>query len=833
MAELYFEEKRIHMKASGRFFVRLLSYLSYGILLSVALVFFLSELQSLNAVAILIGLFLLDRVLHLTRPQKFLFKAPFFSKGRSGQPHRDINAAHYFLPRSIKLLELAHDRALLLGGELHMHLFLLLLKRSDIQRALIKMEIAPRQIQQKAEGLLKKSQSYQVPEKELDRQIRLLAIKAFRRAQELQKRSVEPSELMAALSEVESQGMSGLFSLFEIQEGDFRNALLFAGQKRKNSAAYLHRPKRIRHRVMNRAWTARPTPTLDRYSHDISDEIRAGAGRLLVGHEKEYNRLLDVLSKSSRRHALLLGEAGVGKETLVYHLGRQIVADQVPQNLFDKRIVALEIGGLLSVGEAKAKELAQHILDEIFRAKNVILFIPDIHLLLKGGDSSAQLADVFLPALEGEENFIVIGASYPSEYKQYVENSSAFRESFDLIRVEPMEQDEAVQLLVLESTGVEEAKDMVITFAAVKRAVELAQKYLRQKPLPQNAKDLLAEAISDILRKDKKVLEADDIIDTLQRSVNVPLHRASPEEKETLLHLEAEIHKSYINQEEAVSAVSDALREYRSGLASQRGPLASFLFIGPTGVGKTELSKIIARIQFSSTEAMLRFDMSEYQGAEALERLIGSNDGQRGGILTEAIRQKPYSLVLLDEFEKASPQLLNIFLQVLDEGRLSDGLGRTVSFKDSIIVATSNAHSGLIKEELEKGASLAFVKELLSKRLHEYFKPELLNRFSKIIVFKPLSRENLLKVAQLRMEEFGAHLEKERGIRIEVSESALEALTTLGHDPVYGARPLNRVIEERIRAELAKKILEGGLSRGDGVVIQYSEGHFRFSTEKI
>ncbi|MEK9168339.1 MAG: AAA family ATPase, partial [Patescibacteria group bacterium] len=366
---------------------------------------------------------------------------------------------------------------------------------------------------------------------------------------------------------------------------------------------------------------------------------------------------------------------------------------------------------------------------------------------------------------------------------------------------------EAIKLLTYDSIILESQYKITVSFGAIKQAVSLAHKYFRQKLLPSSAEDLLKEALADATQKGDKVLQADDIIAIAERKINIPIHRAGKEEAEKLLNLENIIHERLIDQEEAVKAVSRALREYRSGLSRKGGPIAVFLFVGPTGVGKTELSKILTKIQFGSENMMLRFDMSEYQDKQSIFRFIGSPDGKMAGNLTEAVIQKPYCLILLDEFEKAHPDILNLFLQVFDDGRLTDNFGRTVDFTNTIIIATSNAHSEFIKTHIEAHTPMETIAEELKKKLTDYFKPELLNRFSGVIAFKTLSRENIEAIAGLHLKDLAQSLEETNGISLDFDEAVVKKIAELGYDPVFGARPLRGVISEKLRSVLAEKIL--------------------------
>jgi len=820
------------MGISQRFVLRLVSYLVYASLMSATLIFFLSDLSILNAISIILALFLIDRVLQLRSAKRSIKKIPIFHKALSNSDAR-INTANYVQPGAIRAFEIAHDKTLLLGGQFCLYLALLLVKRRDIQTAIKRLEVEPEQFRQKLEALLKKSQSYKPKEKEVDKEIKKLGIEAFRQAKKNQRKYIEPADLFAAIVSLSHPGIDRLLTLFEISEQDLQIATIFSTSRLKNLLRFSPRPKRIRHRTVNRAWTSRPTLQLDRYALDLTDVARQGRDALLIGHEEEYDRLLDVLSKPAQANALLIGEAGVGKDAVIIHLASQIIADQVPKPLFDKRIVSLEIGSLLSgAQEGELEKRLNQITQEIIIAGNIILYIPDIHNLLKGtGQANLLAADILTPIIN-EGNFPVIGASYPNEYKKYIEEDSAFSANFEVIRVQEMEEEEAERLLTLKSLVLESEQEVIITFASIKKATQIAHRYFRQKPLPASAEDLLLEAIADLRGRGETILKAENIILTAEKKTNIPLQATKKEEKDQLLNLEELIHEQYINQDEAVIAVSNALREYRSGLNHSDGPISTFLFTGPTGVGKTELSKILAKIQFGDKNAMTRLDMSEYQTKESIQQLIGSPDGQSGGTLTEAVKDRPYSIILLDEFEKAHPDLLNLFLQVFDDGRLTDSSGRTVSFQNTIIIATSNAHSEMIKEEIEKGAAISYIEEQLKKRLHEYFKPELINRFTKIVIFKPLSWQSLLEISKLHLDRLAITLKEKHSLSVSIEDSAVSAIATLGNDPVYGARPLERAIKENINSVLAKKILAEELGRGDSLTIRYQDKEFIFEIKK-
>lgn len=826
---LYFHDPRLEMTHAGRLFVRVVFYSSYAILIAAALSFLISDVRAVFWTGMLLLLVLLDRAKHFGQAERSLVRYPL--KGK-------VNLGNYLAPMSFLILEHAYERALLFGGNFYLHLLKKLLDRKDIQEGLVRMDLNSKEIYDKTDQFLNESlEDKKYIDGPAERKKRLFTeaervVKlAVEQALVADNRFIEPKDLFAALSYCESSAVLRLLQLFNIDPGDLQSALIFSRYKEAfrwlrrlpaSIGGFAYRPYKIRHRIMNRAWSARPTPTLDQYSEDITDYARLEKIGFLIGHREEYDRMVDVLSRPTKPNVLLIGDPGSGKETLVNHLAYKITKDEAPSELFDKRLVLLRVGTLMA-GANESGEVQKRvtkIIEEIIQAGNIILYIPDIHNLVKtSGRSGINAADVFLPAFASSA-FSVIGATYPKEYKQTIESQIDFAKVFENIPVKEISVDEAIKLLVYDSIILERQYRIKITFAAIKQSAVLAAKYFRDKLLPSSAEELLKEALSDAKDKGDKVLNGDDVIDIAQRRVNIPLRQAKEQEAEKLLNLEKLIHERLIDQEEAVKAVSRALREYRSGLSRKGGPIATFLFVGPTGVGKTELSKILAGIQFGSKDAMLRFDMTEYQDKQSIFRLIGSPDGTVSGGLTDAVLQKPYSLVLLDEFEKAHPDLLNLFLQVFDDGRLTDNAGRVADFQNTIIIATSNAHSNFIKSEIEAGKIMPEISEELKKKLTEYFRPELINRFSDIIVFKGLSPADIVAVAKILLADLAEEVKRSHGLELSFSDEAIKKIAEWGYDPVFGARPLRGVISDRIRSILAEKILKGEIERGANVRVE-------------
>lgn len=834
--KIIFCDPRFGFSPWARFFWHFISYAAYVFLAIGTVVFIFSDVEQLRWVGFLSALFLMNRA--------FLFnKAKHSIVELNSTPIEGANAADFLSPRSFKILEWAMDRAESVGGNFYINLLKALSRRKEIRGALWRLEVSPEEFEQKVDEEIKKAESQLEGRAEIEEKAEELAKISFLKAYLGQASFVEPSDIFSALGEIKNEAVRKIFYLFSINSDDLSKALIFSRFRTRHNwlkkipktvGGFAHKPFGIRHRVMNRAWTAKPTPVLDAFSDDLTDLAREREIGFLIGHEREHREVVNILSKPTRPNVLLVGEPGSGKETIVDRIAYEIIKDKVPEPLFDKRVVSLQIGRLIS--GADQKEIAQRvnkIIEEIISAKNIILYIPDIHNLVRtSGEGYMSAADLMLSVFRSDA-IQVMGATYPKELKVNLEPRSDFLNAFEVVRVEEISEDEAITILTYESVILEARYKIIVSFEAVKQAVILAHKYFRQKLLPASAEDLLKEALGEASQRGDEVLNADHVILVSERKVNVPIHKATKEEAKSLLNLEDTIHQNLIDQEEAVKAVAMALREYRSGLSRQGGPIAAFLFVGPTGVGKTELAKILAKTQFGSEGAMVRFDMSEYQDRQNINRFIGSPDGKISGSLTEAIIQKPYSLVLLDEFEKAHADVLNIFLQVFDDGRLTDNLGRTVDFQNTIIIATSNAESHYIKEQIEAGKKIAEIKDEFKKKLGSYFRPELLNRFSDVIIFKNLSEEDILAIAKLQLKKLSQLAGDNQGIDLQFDDAVVKKIAKIGYDPVFGARPLRGAISENIKNVLAEKILKEEIRKGDAVKVSLEGEEIKFLADEV
>ncbi len=822
--EWYFDDPRLRMTVAGRALVRVISYVSYLVLVAAAITFLISEIPFFYCAGLFIILILLDQWFH--RGEGDVPISEFPKGGR-------VNIAKAMRPQAASVLGRAVDRATITKRSFFLEVASRFIELPEIEEGLVRLDVKPEEFKQKLNDFLT-----QPPGKE-DYQAKaaLLAGEAFAIAVQNGHDFIGCDDIFSALANVHDEMIDRLFELFDCSANDLERALIFGSSSSRRRFGRLpmslggfvfdsHRE--IRHRIMNRAWTSRPTPTLDRYATDFTDLARDTHVGFMIGHSEEYERLVETLGRPVNPNAILVGEAGVGKETIVQHLAFMLTKDDVPKDLFDKRLVALDIQGL--VAGAPPEELnkrLREIVDEIETAGNIILYIPDIHNLVKtSGTAFISAADALMPVVMSDR-FPVVGSTYPKEFKAAIEPRSDFVGAFEVIHVQEVSPEEAEKILTYECLILEREHDITISFGAIKRAVALAKKYFHDKFLPASAEALLKSAIVQAEGRAEKTLGPDRVSAVAEAELHIPLHEAEGEESERLLNMENIIHERLVDQEEAVKAVSQALREYRSGLSRKGGPIASFLFVGPTGVGKTELAKILAGIQFGSEKMMARFDMTEYQDKTSFMRFIGSPDGTTHGVLTDAVREKPYSLVLLDEFEKAHPDILNLFLQVLDDGRLTDNMERVVDFTNTIIIATSNAHSDLINDALSKGESMGDIEEYLKQRLIDVFKPELLNRFTKIIVFKNLQPDDLRRIVEINLREVTERV-KEQGIFLEFDPSAIAQIAKLGYDPAFGARPLRRAIDERVRAPLSEALLSKKIKKGDRVKLVFENETFDF-----
>ncbi|RMD51264.1 ATP-dependent Clp protease ATP-binding subunit, partial [Candidatus Parcubacteria bacterium] len=607
-----------------------------------------------------------------------------------------------------------------------------------------------------------------------------------------------------------------LFSL-DVEEQELKNAVMWIRINEQLRERYLEFRKAASFKPtgnMNRAYTAAATPLLDRISRDLTRYAVYGRLPMLVGRDKELNNIFRAV-EGGGKSVVLVGEDGVGKTAIIAGIAEKMAAEDVPEILKDKRLVEISIPHIIS-SSTNPQESLLAVLQEIGRSGNIVAVIENIDQLVNTG-SGIDLASVLSTELDKGYTF-VISTCTPQKYSSTLEQSVLGRQ-LEAIKVEEPSRDEAIIILESKIGAIENKNKVVFTYEALAAMVDLSDRYMRESMLPAKA-ILIAEEVAHMVAKKGKewaLVAKNDVAAIISEKTGVPVTNVEQKESEKLLNLEDRIHERIVGQDEAVNAVAAALRRARVELRSDNRPIANFLFLGPTGVGKTELAKTTAEVYFGSEDAMLRFDMSEYQDKASVERLIGG--AGEPGLLTEAVRKKPFALLLLDELEKAHPDILNLFLQVMDDGRLTDGMGRTVDFTNVILIATSNAGTQYIQDAVQRGENVEQIKQaLLENELKQVYRPEFLNRFDGIIVFKPLQPEDVVAIAYLLIQKVAKRLEA-KGINFEATDEAVHELAQKGYDPKYGARPLRRVIQETVDNAIAKFLLQGKVGRRDTLIL--------------
>ncbi|WEV60965.1 AAA family ATPase [Streptococcaceae bacterium ESL0729] len=638
---------------------------------------------------------------------------------------------------------------------------------------------------------------------------------------------------------------------------------------------------------------------LDEFGINITDLARQGKIDPVIGRDQEITRVIEILNRRTKNNPVLIGEPGVGKTAVVEGLAQKIIDEDVPQKLLGKEVIRLDVVSLVQGTGVRGQfeERMQKLLEEIRERDDVILFIDEIHEIVGAGstgDGSMDAGNILKPALaRGEVQ--MVGATTLNEYR-IIEKDAALERRMQPVKVDEPSVDETITILKGIQKRYEDYHHVKYTDEAIIQAVQLSNRYIQDRFLPDKAIDLLDEAGSkknltlrfldpeDLTRKidqaedqkneamiledfekaaffrdqisklkllreesgekvDTPLISEKDIEAIIEQKTNIPVGNIKEKEQGQLINLASDLKAHVIGQDDAVDKISKAIRRNRIGLGKDNRPIGSFMFVGPTGVGKTELAKQLAKELFGSEESMIRFDMSEYMEKHSVAKLIGAPPGYVGyeeaGQLSEKVRRNPYSLILLDEIEKAHPDVMHMFLQVLDDGRLTDAQGRTISFKDAIIIMTSNAGSGKVEASVGFGAAHEGRTNSVLGQLGDFFSPEFMNRFDGIIEFKPLDKENLLKIVDLMLAGVNGQLAK-NDIHLDVTEKAKEKLVDLGYDPAMGARPLRRTIQDNIEDGIADFYLENpdnnrlvaDLNKDDKIVIRKKRGRKKKATPK-
>ncbi len=650
------------------------------------------------------------------------------------------------------------------------------------------------------------------------------------------------------------------------------------------------------------------TKTIDKYGTDLNQRAEAGKLDPVIGREDVIERVIQILSRRTKNNPCLIGEPGVGKTAIAEGLAQEIVKGNVPETLKDKRVITLDMAGMVAGAKYRGEfeERLKSAVDEIRSAGNIILFIDELHTIIGAGaaEGAIDASNILKPTLARGE-LQVVGATTLDEYKKHIEKDAALERRFQPVTVDEPSVEDTVKILNGLRDKYEAHHKVAITDEAIEAAAKLSHRYISDRFLPDKAIDLIDEAasrtrlksstapkslkeledkikevkaekkaainnqdfekaasfrdeekkLSEELDKQKKLWAAknskdsqigyEEIADVVSQWTGIPVKKLQGEESERLLNMEEILHKRVIGQEPAVEALAKAIRRSRVGLKDPKKPIGSFIFLGPTGVGKTELSKALAESMFGDENAMIRVDMSEYMEKHSVSKIVGSPPGyvgfDDGGQLTEKIRRKPYSVILFDEIEKAHPDVFNILLQILDDGRLTDAKGRTVDFKNTVIIMTSNVGASTIKKQRTLGFSSGTsdeekdeyekMKENVMAELKRTFRPEFLNRIDEIIVFHSLNKEHIKSIVSLMIDNLSGRLEQ-MNIKIELDDKAKELLADEGFDSVYGARPLQRAIRRKIEDRLSEELLKGTIEKSDTIKISAGEKDLIFSNEK-
>ncbi|HLR88642.1 MAG TPA: ATP-dependent Clp protease ATP-binding subunit [Atopostipes sp.] len=636
------------------------------------------------------------------------------------------------------------------------------------------------------------------------------------------------------------------------------------------------------------------TPTLDSLARDLTQAAREDKLDPIVGRDTEVRRITQILSRRTKNNPVLVGEPGVGKTAIAEGFAQKIIEGSVPPSLVNKRLMALDMGSLVAGTKYRGEfeERMKKIIDEIYEDGEVVLFIDELHTLIGAGGAEGAIdaSNILKPALARGE-LQTIGATTLDEYQKYIEKDAALERRFASVRIDSPSQDETIAILQGLKDRYEKHHNVHMTDEALKAAVVFSSRYIQSRELPDKAIDLMDESaakvrldVSDeptphqdemdkltqlIQDKEKAIsnqnfeqaaqirqqeieqaekieelmnngdferpsVYADDIAEVVAQWTGIPVHEMKETESDRLLHMEDSLHERVIGQNDAVNAIARAVRRARSGIKDPNRPIGSFMFLGPTGVGKTELAKALAEVMFGSEEDLIRIDMSEYMEKYTTSRLVGSPPGyvgyDEGGQLTEKIRQKPYSVILLDEIEKAHPDVFNILLQVLDDGVLTDGKGRKVDFKNTIIIMSSNLGATALRDEKEVGFGAAerrfdhdSMETKIREEMKQYFRPEFLNRIDEAIVFHALGKEHLREIVRLLTNDLIQQL-ADQDVDLRITPAALDILADAGYDPEYGARPLRRAIQTKVEDMLSDELISGRVKAGDKITVGGSQG---------
>ncbi len=647
-----------------------------------------------------------------------------------------------------------------------------------------------------------------------------IADKALEISKEISGKYVTTMDLFVAYLLLTEDKTKFLFDK-KLKQEDIKNILLWARESYPKEEDPKGQDLTFAGEGVAEDWVYGWTIETAKYMLDLSKQFLGEKELKPTGRKKEYSQIVEALSKGGS--AILVGDAGSGKESAVKELALESFSGRLSGNLFHQKIYQLMVDAFMAGAQTpgELEERLNALVAEVAHSGNTIIYIPEFQNILGSSSFHLDISGALIPYLK-KGSIRIIAAISPGAYKQFVEPMHSLLDSFMVINFQEPKRNEVLEMLFKKAQEIEVKNSVSLTYKAILAACDFADKYAKEKVLPGSAVTLLDDTSNAVRLSGKNLVEEQDILDQVKKKINVSVGEPKPIEKELLLNLEVELHKRIVDQNEAVSAISQSIRRLRAGLKTSEKPI-SFLFLGPTGVGKTETAKALADIYFGNSERLVRLDMSEFSGEDGMRRLLGSGPGQgdEKGQLTEPVYDSPYSLILLDEFEKADQKILDLFLQVLDDGRLTDNKGKTVSFINTIIIATSNAASEFVREEIGKGKAVdkAFRTSLLNFLQEKaIFKPELLNRFDDIVIFKPLGEAEVEQIVRMIVAEVKKRL-LEKDINVTFEENVFAKIAKEGFDKDFGARPLRRFVQDNIEDAIAQKMLKDEIKRGDSIIV--------------
>jgi len=794
----------------------------------------------------------------------------------------------HFTSEAIRVIMLAQEEARRLGhnfvGTEQILLGLMGEGSGVAAKVLTELGVTPKDARREVEKIIGRGSGFVPPEIPFTPKVKSLFEQSFREAHNLGHNYVNTEHLLLGLTEAGEGVAAKVLQNLGVQLRQIRSAVMQRlGEEEKVLAG--GRGGQKRHQALS----------MEEYGRNLTKLAVSGRLDPVIGRDKEIERTIQILGRRTKNNPVLIGEPGVGKTAIAEGIAQRIINQDVPEILLGKQVISLDMGLLVAGTRFRGdfEERLKKVVEEIRSVGNVILVIDEIHTLVGAGGTEGGLdaANILKPALARGE-LQCIGATTLDEYRQYIERDAALERRFQSILVGEPSIEETVQILKGLRSAYEQHHQVIISDTALVAAAELADRYISDRFLPDKAIDLIDEAGSRVrlrysststnkelkrelfgvnqskqeairvqdfgkaskLREEElglkkqihieidqeqlskaPIVDEEDIAQIVASWTGVPVNKLTESESELLLHLEDTLHKRLVGQEQAVAAVSRAMRRARVGLKSPSRPIASFIFSGPTGVGKTELAKALANYFFGSEEAMIRLDMSEYMESHNISKMIGSPPGyvgyEGGGQLTEAVRRKPYTVLLFDEIEKAHPDIFNVLLQILDEGHLTDAKGRKVDFKNTLIILTSNIGSKVISKgglslgfefDSQDDASYQRIRNRVNEELKAYFRPEFLNRVDDIIVFTQLNKEEIKQIAEIMLRDVASRL-VEKGITLEVTDRFQDRVIQEGYDPSYGARPLRRAIVRLLEDNLAEAILSGQITEGDTAIVDVDD----------